>query len=239
MPENMEQNLVGDAVQQKDSVDAVLPDDHPVVKSMNSLREERNQFRNRAQTAEEEAQEARKLLKEIKRELSKSEARSRETENREADQNTQRKLADFDQLQAKVAQLEEDRRLSTERDRKNQIRNAGVDAFAKAGAHSPTDAFALRESDFILRDDGTVVALDGGVEREPTVYAESLKQPDRGMAYMFRSSGAMGMGATSSVPVTGQPSLGSMSMAEKFQLKDKDPAAFKRMCEQQGIDKPF
>ena len=222
----------GEVVQQQDAANlAQLPENHPVLESLRASREDWKREREQRQAAEAKATEAAKFAQELEQKLSRKHNRPQDAAA--VDPDSQQKLENYEQLQSRVKELEANAKANEARERKGRIKAAAVDAFQKAGAHDPSDFFKLEAENFALRDDGSVYAYDGGVEREPSAYIESLKSS---RAYMFRSSGAQGMGASTSTPssVPGGKSFKEMNFTERLQMEVDQPELFRRLKAQSG-----
>ncbi len=154
------------------------------------LAQENSGYRERARTAEERAANAEKALKEQKV-LGSSQGLTLDQQAR---------LERDDELQKRVQTLETELKQRDEQVRLERIRNAAIEAFNQAGAINGSHLYEARKSDLILRDDGSVAALDGGVERSLGQYVEGLKAPGSAWAYQFQASGAKGGGSVGSQP---------------------------------------
>ena len=81
------------------------------------------------------------------------------------------------------------------------IQARAVSAFQQAGVQQSDHMYQLLKDKLRLKD-GSVYALDGGVETDLGQFLNNLKGPDSQFAYMFAGSGARGMGAVGSTPTT-------------------------------------
>ena len=82
------------------------------------------------------------------------------------------------------------------------IQSRAVSAFQQAGVQQSDHMYALLKDKLRLNEEGTVVALDGGVQKPLGDFLNNLKSPDSQFAYMFSGSGARGMGTVGSTPTT-------------------------------------
>ena len=151
-------------------------------------------YRERARTAEERAANAEKALKKQKVEGS--------SQGLTLDQ--QARLERDDELQKRVQTLETELKQRDEAFRSERIKSAAISAFNQAGAINGMHLYEARKTDLVLRDDGSVAALDGGVERSLNQYVEGLKAPGSAWAYQFQASGAKGGGSVGSQPAAGE-----------------------------------
>ena len=81
------------------------------------------------------------------------------------------------------------------------IQSRAVSAFQQAGVQQSDHMYALLKDKLRLKD-GSVIAIDGGVETDLGQYLNNLRSPDSQFAYMFSGSGARGMGTVGSTPTT-------------------------------------
>jgi seryl-tRNA synthetase len=114
------------------------------------------------------------------------------------------------------------------------IQARAVSAFQQAGVQQSEHMYALLKDKLRLKD-GSVVALDGGVETDLGQFLNNLKSPESQFAYMFASSGARGMGAIGSTP----SSSGGMAnpyitgnFTEIVRLETENPELASRMKSQ-------
>ena len=134
------------------------------------------------------------------------------------------------QLQEEIAGLRkqlEDKEVAYQQ---QTIQARAVSAFQQAGVQQSEHMYALLKDKLRLKD-GSVVALDGGVETDLGSFLGNLKSPDSQYAYMFASSGARGMGAVASSPSTGggdNPYV-TGNFAEIVRLETEDPQMAARM----------
>jgi hypothetical protein len=79
-----------------------------------------------------------------------------------------------------------------------RLRAQAMTAFQQAGVLDAEDLYELEKNRLRLTENGSVIALDGGVESDLQTYLGNLKQPGSKRAYMFKGSAAVGMGASGS-----------------------------------------
>ena len=127
-------------------------------------------------------------------------------------------------LQDEIAQLKQQLQDKDVAFQQQQIKSTALNAFAQGGVHTPGDLFNLEKDNLRLKD-GSVVALVGGVEVSLQQHVESLRSPGSGRDYFFAGSGARGMSAAgSSTSASGGKSWGSMSLMERIQTEEENPA---------------
>ena len=156
------------------------------------LASEQSKYREERRLAEERAAAAEQKLKAFQRSGS----------SQPLDPDQQAKLNSFDELQKRVSTLETELDRRDELVRKERIKSEALDAFSRGGAINGKHLYEARKNDLILRDDGSVVGLDGGVERPLDQFVEGLKAPGSAWAYQFQASGARGSGAVGSQPTS-------------------------------------
>ena len=106
-----------------------------------------------------------------------------------------------------------------------QIKSAALNAIAQSGVVNPEQAFSLMQDSLRLDENGNAVCLSGGVQVELNSHLNSLKQPGSGWEHHFSGSGARGMSAAgSSTSASGGKSWGSMSLMERIQTEEENPA---------------
>ena len=158
-------------------------------------------------------------------------------------QQKQQKLAEsgeFQQLWKDASVADRDKRINDlesqlqEREAAYQqqtIQARAVSAFQQAGVQQSDHLYALLKDKLRLNDEGTVVALDGGVQTGLGDYLNNLKSADSQFAYMFAGSGARGMGAVGSTPTTtgGSNPYISKNFTEILRLETDNPEMAARM----------
>ena len=116
------------------------------------------------------------------------------------------------------------------------IKARAVSAFQQAGVVQSEHMYALLQDKLRLNEEGTVVALDGGVQTDLGAFLGNLRSPESSYAYMFGGTGARGMGAAGSSPTlaSGQKSFDQMSFGEKVQMEVENPQLFAQLKAQAG-----
>ena len=98
-------------------------------------------------------------------------------------------------LQAKIAQLEQENQdIKTSNDKAN-TRQTALAAISNIGAINAEQTLSLIESKLQKNAQGEVVVLEGGVEHNLTAHLTGLKNPGSGWEHHFKASSAAGMGA--------------------------------------------
>lgn len=132
------------------------------------------------------------------------------------------------QLQEQIAQLQREKDEMASQHQQATIQAQAVTAFQKAGVQQSDHMYALLKDKLRMKD-GSLVAIDGGVETDLGGYLNNLKSPDSQFAYMFAGSGARGMGAVGSTPTsTGGANpyvTGNFSEALRLEVENPELAA--------------
>ena len=98
-------------------------------------------------------------------------------------------------LQAKIAQLEQENQdIKTSNDKAN-TRQTALAAISNLGAINAEQTLSLIEGKLQKNAQGEVVVLEGGVEHNLTAHLSGLKNPGSGWEHHFKASSAAGMGA--------------------------------------------
>ena len=98
-------------------------------------------------------------------------------------------------LQAKIAQLEQENQdIKTSNDKAN-TRQTALAAISNLGAINAEQTLSLIENKLQKNAQGEVVVLEGGVEHNLTAHLTGLKNPGSGWEHHFKASSAAGMGA--------------------------------------------
>ncbi len=111
------------------------------------------------------------------------------------------------------------------------IQQRAVSAFQQAGVQQSEHMYALLKDKLRMDEQGTVVALDGGVQQNLGDFLGNLKSPDSQFAYMFAGSGARGMGAVGSTPTStgGSNPYLTKSFSEIIRLEAENPEMAARL----------
>lgn len=128
-------------------------------------------------------------------------------------------------LQDEIAQLKQQLQDKDVAFQQQQIKSVALNAIAQSGVVNPEQAFSLMKESLRLDENGNAVCLSGGVQVELNSHLNSLKQPGSGWEHHFSGSGARGMSAAgSSTSASGGKSWGSMSLMERIQTEEENPA---------------
>jgi chromosome segregation ATPase len=223
----------------QESVGSVDPTGQQPVAELGELQKEVERLRaHNQQLAAEQSRyrEERRLAEEIAAKA-REQAKKAEVRGQQLNPDQEQRLERFDALQSRVSELETQLRQREEAMRKERLRSAAISAFNKHGAKNGEHLYELRKNDLVLGDDGTVRALDGGVERDLDSYASSLKSESSQLAYLFESSGARGMSSVGSSPaaVSGSENPYVTGRFDKIvELEVSDPELAARMKAQAG-----
>ena len=196
MTEAQELSPVDDNTQQPVAVpQEVLAEVERLRAHVADMSAENARFREQRRMAEDRAVAAEKQLKTERQRLGSSPT---------LDPDTQARLDRFDELQKRVSELEAERDQSRKTAREEKIKSAAVAAFSERGAINAANLYRRWKDDLVLRDDGSVAAFDGGIERSLDQFVEDLRAPGSPNAYEFQPSGARGTGAVGSQPMATQ-----------------------------------
>ena len=134
------------------------------------------------------------------------------------------------QLKSQIAEMQAALEAKDQQFSQAQIKSAALNHFAQAGAINPDHMFNL-VGDKLRLEDGSLVAVDGGVQQSIGEYVEKLKMPESGWDYQFRGNGSIGMGSVgSSGPGAGlnNPYI-SGNFTEIVKMEAENPELAKRM----------
>ena len=101
------------------------------------------------------------------------------------------------QLKSQIAEMQAALEAKDQQFSQAQIKSAALNHFAQAGVINPDHMYSL-VGDKLRLEDGSLVAVDGGVQQSLNEYVEKLKMPESGADYMFRGNGSVGMGSVGS-----------------------------------------
>ena len=192
MTEAQELSPVDDNTQQPVAVpQEVLAEVERLRAHVADMSNENARFREQRRIAEERAASAEKQLK--------AERQSRGSSSA-LDPDIQARLDRFEELQSRVSELETERAQDKKAVREERIKSAAVAAFTERGAINAANLYRRWKDDLVLREDGSVAAFDGGIERSLDQFVDDLKAPGSPNAYEFQPSGARGSGAVGSQP---------------------------------------
>ena len=158
---------------------------------VDDMKQENSRFREDRRLAEDRAVAAEKALK--------AERQARGS-SPSLDPDTQARLDRYEELLKRVSELESEREQDKQVVRQEKIKSAAVAAFTEKGAINAANLYRRWKDDLVLRDDGSIAAFDGGIERSLDQFVEDLKAPGSPNAYEFQPSGARGTGAVGSQP---------------------------------------
>ncbi len=133
-------------------------------------------------------------------------------------------------LKSQIAEMQAALEAKDQQFSQAQIKSAALNSFAQAGVINPDHMFSL-VGDKLRIEDGSLVAVDGGVQQSLNEYVEKLKTPESGADYMFRGNGSVGMGSVgSSGPGAGMnnPYI-SGNFTEIVKMEAENPELAKRM----------
>ena len=133
-------------------------------------------------------------------------------------------------LKSQIAEMQAALEAKDQQFSQAQIKSAALNSFAQAGVINPDHMFSL-VGDKLRIEDGSLVAVDGGVQQSLNEYVEKLKMPESGADYMFRGNGSVGMGSVgSSGPGAGMnnPYI-SGNFTEIVKMEAENPELAKRM----------
>ena len=134
------------------------------------------------------------------------------------------------QLKSQIAEMQAALEAKDQQFSQAQIKSAALNSFAQAGVINPEHMYSL-VGDKLRLEDGSLVAVDGGVQQSLNEYVEKLKMPESGADYMFRGNGSVGMGSVgSSGPGAGlnNPYI-SGNFTEIVKMEAENPELAKRM----------
>ena len=134
------------------------------------------------------------------------------------------------QLKSQIAEMQAALEAKDQQFSQAQIKSAALNHFAQAGVINPDHMFSL-VGDKLRIEDGSLVAVDGGVQQSLNEYVEKLKMPESGADYMFRGNGSVGMGSVGSTGAAAgmnNPYI-SGNFTEIVKMEAENPELAKRM----------
>ena len=134
------------------------------------------------------------------------------------------------QLKSQIAEMQAALEAKDQQFTQSQIKSAALNHFAQAGVINPEHMYSL-VGDKLRLEDGSLVAVDGGVQQSLNEYVDKLKMPESGADYMFRGKGSVGMGSVGSSAMGGgmtNPYL-TGNFTEIVKLEADQPELAKRM----------
>ena len=137
------------------------------------------------------------------------------------------------QLKSQIAEMQAALDAKDQQFTKSQIKSAALNSFAQAGVINPEHMYSLVGEKLRL-EDGSLVAVDGGVQQSLNEYVDKLKLPDSGADYMFRGNGSVGMGSVGSAASGGSMSNPYLTgnFTEIVKLETEQPELAKRLKQQ-------
>jgi rhamnose utilization protein RhaD (predicted bifunctional aldolase and dehydrogenase) len=136
-------------------------------------------------------------------------------------------------LKSQIAEMQAALEAKDQQFTQQQIKSTALNQFAQAGVINPDHMYSL-VGDKLRLEDGSLVAVDGGVQQSLGEFVEKLKMPDSGADYMFRGNGAVGMGSSGSAAMAGGISnpYVSNNFTEIVKLETEQPDLAKRLRQQ-------
>ena len=138
------------------------------------------------------------------------------------------------QLKSQIAEMQAALEAKDQQFTQSQIKSAALNHFAQAGVINPEHMYSLVGEKLRL-EDGSLVAVDGGVQQSLNEYVDKLRQPESGWDYHFKGNGSVGMGSG------GATSAGAGGMTNPYlsgnfmeivKLEAENPELAKRMQQQ-------
>jgi predicted nuclease with TOPRIM domain len=137
------------------------------------------------------------------------------------------------QLKSQIAEMQLALEAKDQQFSQAQIKSTALNHFAQAGVINPDHMYSL-VGDKLRIEDGSLVAVDGGVQQSLNEYVDKLKLPDSGADYMFRGNGSVGMGSVGSAASgdsMSNPYL-TRNFTEIVKLETEQPELAKRLKQQ-------
>jgi len=140
-------------------------------------------------------------------------------------------------LQARLAEKDNELERVQTTAQQQQIRAQAVNAMTQQGVFAPDQLYQLMNQNLRMKD-GAIVALHGGVEVDLGTHLSNLKNPGSGFEHFFRASGVAGMG---SAPVSPGATSGasnpylSKNFTEMVALEMENPALARQLKSEAGM----
>ena len=126
-------------------------------------------------------------------------------------------------LQGEIAELKQQLESKEADFRQQQIKATALNAFSQQGVNAPDHLWKLIGEDLRLDENGSVVALSGGVQVQLADHVNSLKNPGSGYEIYFSGTQSRGMSAAgSTTQASGTKSWSSMSAFERMAVESAD-----------------